>query len=140
MKTTIIAGVCCLLLMATCAYAQQPTDAAVNRLAHVEQFAIGPVGFAGKMSTGEKDYRVILSSPSALMQFQKLYRIGNLQAKSYALLGVRQVDVKEFQKLLASLEGPSAEVITESGCIVLHERFVVVVKRIAAGKYDWNAK
>jgi hypothetical protein len=77
----------------------------IARLSKVERFAIGGVGFAGMMSQGEKDYRSIMGSDSALDGMRELYRTGNLQAKAYALLGIHALDHKAFGSMSSEAKG-----------------------------------
>jgi hypothetical protein len=123
------------LFFAIIAQAGEPADAVLERLAKVEQFAFGPTGYAGVISRGEKDYRLILSRPSALADLERLYSVGNMQAKSYALLGIRRLNPRRFKELSSAIRDSKDEVITQSGCIVSHESFGVIVGRIEGGKY-----
>lgn len=105
-------------------------DPIVARLATVDRFAFGGIGVAGVTSQGERDYELLLSRPSALALFEELYREGNLQGKSYALVGIHRLDPAQFKELAAPLHGSIDEVITQSGCIVGREPFREVVRRI----------
>ena len=76
------------LVIAGVARSAESSNAIVDCLAKVDLFAFGGVGFAGVISSGEKDYRLLLSS-SAEADFEKLLASGNPQAKCYALVGIR---------------------------------------------------
>ena len=117
------------------AQAGESIDSTFNRLAKVDQFAFGPIGYAGVISQGEKDYKFVLSRSSALEDLEKLYSVGNPQAKCYALVGIRKLSPSRFKELSDSLRKSRDEVVTESGCIVYHETFAAVLKRIEAGQY-----
>lgn len=91
-KIKLLTGIF-LLLTTVLALAEQPADPPLHGLAGVGVFAFGGVGIAGVTSQGEKDYRVILSRSSALAEFEKLFATGNPQAKAYALVGIRALDV-----------------------------------------------
>jgi hypothetical protein len=123
------------LLFVSIAYAGDSVDPVLDRLAKVDRFAFGGTGFAGVISSGEKDYRVILSRPSARLDFEKLFVIGNSQGKSYALMGIRTLDPGRFKQISRPLRGSSEEVVTQSGCIVYHESLGTVLNRIDAGSY-----
>lgn len=118
------------------AYAGERADPAFERLSKVEVFAFGGIGRAGVTSPGEKDFRIILSRPSAMADFERLYTAGNLQAKSYALAGIRMLDTNRFKGLLRSLGDSKETVQTQSGCLVFHESLGEVLKHIAAGQYS----
>jgi len=132
MKTWTI--IILLILSASIAQAASSSDATFDRLAKVDRFAFGGTGYAGTISEGEKDYKEILSRPAALKDFERLYAVGNLQAKCYALVGIRTLKPKEFEKLSGPLRGETIEVITQRGCMVMHEPLGKIVKEIAAGE------
>jgi hypothetical protein len=114
---------------------QAAQDTALDRLSKVERFAFGPTGYAGVISTGEKDYRAVLARRTALPDFEKLFAEGNIQAKCYALVGVHKLNPARFKELVRPLEESKETVATMEGCIIFHVPFTQVLKRIAAGKY-----
>src|SRR6266545_4211002 len=122
-----------LILFVSIAQAASSYDSTFYRLAKVDRFAFGGTGYAGTISEGEKDYKEILSRPTALKDFERLYEVGNLQAKCYALVGIRTLKQKKFEELSEPLRGEKIEVITQRGCIVMHEPLGKIVKVIAAG-------
>jgi hypothetical protein len=123
------------LVAVSIAQAGESLDSTFNRLAKVDRFAFGPTGYAGVISQGEKDYKSVLSRSSAREDFEKLYLVGNPQAKCYALVGIRKLNPSRFKELSDSLRRSRDDVVTESGCIVDHETFAAVLKRIEAGRY-----
>jgi hypothetical protein len=125
-----------LLLSGVSAQVSAPVDVTFERLAKVEIFAFGPTGYAGTISQGEKDYKLILSRPSAMADFERLLSAGNPQAKSYALVGIRAIDSNRFKALSSSLRDSKEDVTTESGCIVSHESLGTVLKHLEAGDYS----
>jgi hypothetical protein len=126
------------LILATVAIAQsdKTADAVLDRLANIDRFAFGGIGYAGVTSDGEKDYKLILSRPTALRDFERLYSSGNLQAKCYALVGIRRLAPGRFEELSKSLLASKQSVLTQSGCIVSSEAFGAIVNHIQAGLYD----
>jgi len=134
MKAFIVFAV--LLLCASLAHAGDTADPILDRLSKVDIFAFGRIGYAGTISRGERDYRLILSRISAETDFEKLFAVGNAQAKAYALVGIRALDQKRFMQLSQPLRDSTEEVITESGCIVGHEPFEALLKRIGAGEFS----
>ncbi|HEX9111680.1 MAG TPA: hypothetical protein VF845_09395 [Terriglobales bacterium] len=133
MRLWIVAA---LLLAAAVGQAEEPFDSTFERLAKVDQFAFGPTGYAAVISQGEKDYQVILSRPSAIADFERLFSVGNLQAKCYALVGLRTLNRKRFYELSHSLRDSKEEVVTQKGCIIFHKPLTDVLKRIEAGEYS----
>ena len=117
--------------------ADDTVDAAVNRLSTVERFAFGGVGFAGVISKGETDFRLVLAQPKplALSTFEKLYAVGNPQGKSYALAGLKKLAPQRFTEVIATLGKSTEQVEVMRGCIVSHEPLPDVAKQIGQGKF-----
>jgi len=128
-----------MLVLTASARAGEPTDRAVERLAKIDRFAFGGIGYAGVTSQGEKDYKLVLSRPSAMADFERLLLIGNPQAKSYALVGIRALNPSRYKELSPSFRDSKGEVVTQSGCIELHESPATVLKHMEARDY-WGAK
>jgi hypothetical protein len=121
----------------------RPQDAAAWRhLSSTKVFAFGGIGYAGKISDGEIDFRAIYSQPNAiaLSQFEDLYKNGNPEAKSYALAGIRQLAPARFEALRQSLAGSGVNVVTMRGCIIEEELLTKVTAEIAKGDYDYWIK
>ena len=97
MKILVVAA----MLLGTVAQSAKPADEAVERLVKVEIFAFGGVGYAGTISPGEKDYKAILSRPTALANFEHLYSSGNAMAKAYALVGIHNLNLKDSEYWLS---------------------------------------
>lgn len=114
----------------------ESSSTVVDRLAKVDLFAFGGVGFTGLTSPGEKDYKLLLSSLSAEADFEKLFTSGNLQAKCYALVGIHQLNPERFKTLCASLHSSQEKVSTMQGCIMSHQTMAALVERIGAGYYS----
>ena len=129
--------VAAVLVAMAIAQVAEPVDSVFDRLSKVEIFAFGPTGYAGAISQGEKDYKMILSRPSAIADFERFFSAGNPQAKSYALVGIRAIKPNRFKELSSSLRDSKEEnVTTQSGCIVSHKSLGTVLKHIDAGDYS----
>ena len=91
----------------------------------------------GVPSRGEIDFTFILSQPqtAASSAFEELYAIGNPQGKLYALSGIKKLDPRRFEALLAASETATDEVVVMRGCIVSHEALRDVAKQIERGKF-----
>lgn len=125
-----------LLLLAATAQAGVAADSTIERLAKVDRFAFGGIGYAGTTSQGEKDYKLVLARSSAMADFERLLSIGNPQAKSYALVAIRALDPHRYKELSRSFRDSKEEVVTQRGCIELHESLATVLKHIEAGEYS----
>ncbi len=122
--------------------AQDALSSSVKNLTKTGVFAFGGVGFIGKISQGEIDFRVIQSQPPdiALSSFEKIFATGDPAAKSYALAGIRQLDGARFKELLQTLDGSQETVFTMQGCVMEKHRLADIAKAIGAGSYDDRLK
>ena len=102
------------------------------------RFAFGGVGVAGQTSTGEFAFQAVLRDRSARQLFKAVYLQGTGEGKLYALCGIRVKDLNGFERFASPLVSTNAEVTTQSGCTVRHERAADVLKRIREGFYDWH--
>ncbi len=127
-----------IVLICSVAAAQNALSAAVKRISDTGVFAFGGVGFIGKISEGEIDFRVIQAQPAAvaLASFEKIYATGDAAAKSYALAGIRQLDKTRFEELLQHLDSSQETVFTMQGCVMEKHRLADIAKAIDAGSYD----
>ncbi len=125
-------------MVCSVAPAQDTLSATVKSLTKTGVFAFGGVGFIGKISQGEIDFRAIQSQPDAvaLVSFETVYSTGDPAGKSYALAGIRQLDRERFKAILLSLDGSQEKVFTMEGCIMERRRLVDVANAIDAGSYD----
>ena len=126
-----------LLLYGVTGRADDNLDVVVKRLDSVSTFAFGGVGFSGVISKGEIDFKFVLSqsAPVALAAFEKLYAQGNPQAKSYALAGIRKLNLKAYGELLAIAGASTDEVEVMRGCIITSEPLRTVAKEIDGGDF-----
>jgi hypothetical protein len=111
------------------------TDAVLDRLSKIERFAFGPTGYAAEISAGEKDFRTILARSSALTDFEKLFSEGNIQAKSYALVGIHKLNPTQFKELARPFRDSKENVTAMEGCIIRDKPFTYILKQIESGKY-----
>lgn len=116
-------------------FAQQEQQA-YDRLKDVDRFAFGGVGYAGSISKGELDFRILMHQMKlqTRTQLDKLYADGNPQAKAYALAGLHLMSPDRFNELRATL--PDGEVQIERGCIINKESLASIAKEIASGEFD----
>lgn len=128
------------LFVAVAAQATEPKDDALLRLEKVTIFAIGPVGYAGVMSGGERDYRLIMTnSPErALQLLNDVYAKGDVQGRAYALVGIRKLDPARFQELYLALSSSKDMAQVESGCIVSSRKLQEIAGEIKEGKFPYD--
>jgi hypothetical protein len=127
-----------LVLICSVAPAQDGVSTAVKSLAKAGVFAFGGVGFIGKISQGEIDFRSIQSQPPAvaLASFEIVYATGDSAAQLYALAGIRQLDGARFKEILRTLDGSQESVFTMQGCVMERHSVAEIAKAIDAGSYD----
>jgi hypothetical protein len=131
-------AVALIILSCGVASAQDTLSATVKSLAKTGVFAFGGVGFIGKISQGEIDFRAIQSQPSpvALASFETVYSTGDTAAQIYALAGIRQLDKGRFKELYRTLDRSDEKVLVAEGCILEWRRVGELAKAIDAGSYD----
>ncbi len=131
-----------IILSCSVALAQDTLSATVKSLANTGVFAFGGVGFIGKISQGEIDFRVIQSQPAAvaLASFETVYSTGDTAAQIYALAGIRQLDKVRFNELYRTFDRSDEAVLVAEGCIFERRRVGEIVKAIDAGNYDDRLK
>lgn len=88
------------------------------------------------ISEGEITYRELLSYPSAAVDLERVFAEGNLQAKAYALVGLRQMNPNRFEELTVSLQTSTTLVQTEEGCVVDEVPMWELVNEIRAGLFS----
>lgn len=116
-------------------FSHHSTDAVLDRLSKVPNFAFGPVGVAGLPSQGELDYKQVLARPSALKDFEKLFQSTAIEAKCYALTGLFKLNHDEFLKLAQPFRTGDAKASVMSGCIMRHEAVASILSEIESGIY-----
>lgn len=123
-----------LLITSAFAPAEDATTQAVKRLTHVGVFAFGGVGFAGRISEGQKDFMLIMVQPpdTADAALRRIFRDGNVEAKSYAALGLMILHPDQSEALLGQLRMAGDFVLTQHGCVMSQERLVDVIAQLPA--------
>jgi hypothetical protein len=99
-------------------------------------FALGGIGAAGTMSSGERALREVLKKPDAVAQLEALLSNASPAGKLYALLGLRIRDRAAYERALEKCRSTDAKVETARGCILSQESFRDLLKEIERGQYD----
>jgi hypothetical protein len=131
-----------LVMLCSVAHAQATPSAAAQHLSKVGVFAFGGVGFVGKTSEGEKDFRIVMSQPAAdaLASLETLYAHGTPAAKSYALVGIRKLDRERFEELVQPLESSKEKVFIMEGCIMQDRSLGDIARAIDSGAFAPSLK
>ena len=117
------------------AWAIMPVDPNSD-LRKAGSFAIGGVGYAGSMSSGERSLRQILKEADAVSRLEVLISNASPAGQLYGLLGLRSRDRIAYRRALEKLKTIDAKVETMRGCIVQRESFRHLLKEIDEGEYD----
>lgn len=125
-----------LMLLASSVLADQDASRAASSLARENVFALGGVGVAGSMSSGEKGLRAVLREADAAQQLQSLLKKASPAGQLYALLGLRLRDRPAYEHALPDFRKRSDVVSTLHGCIMMKEKMESIVHQIEHGDYD----
>ena len=99
-------------------------------------FALGGIGVAGTMSSGERALREVLKQPDAVARLEAMLPGASPAGKLYALLGLRIRDRPAYELALEKCRSTDAKVETARGCMLSQESFRDLVKEIERGQYD----
>ena len=99
-------------------------------------FALGGIGVAGTMSSGERALRELLEKPDAIARLERLLTSASPAGQLYALLGLRMKDRVSYDRAIQKLKSIEAKVASARGCMLSHDPFVDLVKEIERGQYD----
>jgi hypothetical protein len=102
--------------------ANEAASDASSSLARENVFALGGVGVAGTMSSGEKDLRSVLKEADAVQQLQSLLENASPAGQLYALLGLRLRDRPGYEQAVPAFRKRSDAVSTMHGCIIMKEK------------------
>jgi len=116
--------------------ANEAASGAASSLSRENVFALGGVGVAGTMSSGEKDLRAVLKEADAVQQLQSLLKTASPAGQLYALLGLRLRDRPAYEQAVPALRKRSDAVSTMHGCIIMKEKMDSIVHQIEHGDYD----
>lgn len=98
---------------------------AYQTLLKIKLFAIGGIGYGGKISDGEKAFDTLFDEKESLLAFKSLVKIATLEGGLYGLLGLKINDCdcfnKEYDNYKRSrLSHDNKEIFTTaSGCSVM---------------------
>lgn len=138
MKSPFLAVVACVSLLGLAPSVDASADAsrASVSLARENAFALGGVGVAGSMSSGETDLRVVLKEADAVQQLKSLLLNASPAGQLYALLGLRLRDRPAYEQAVVAFRKRSDEISTMHGCMLMKEKMDAIVKQIEHGDYD----
>ncbi|MEG9438785.1 hypothetical protein JAO29_21795 [Edaphobacter sp. HDX4] len=123
-------------------YVRDPPPLAADTLTSVQLFAFGGVGFAPRISDGERAFRVVMRKPhdEALQIMETIFANGTVEAKSYALAGIHALDPERFDALYQSVAKTPQKVHRMQGCIRFEDTLPEIAKQIRSGAYDKDVR
>jgi len=68
--------------------------------------------------------------------YEKLFAVGNIQAKCYALVAIHNLDPRKFAELASRLRNSKDQVRIMSGCIVSQQALSSIIARVEAGVFS----
>jgi hypothetical protein len=137
MKTRFLAAMTYVAIFSLMSFgASEAASGAASSLARENVFALGGVGAAGTMSSGEKDLRAVLKEADAVQQLQSLLKNASPAGQLYALLGLRLRDRPAYEQAVPAFRKRSEAVSTMHGCIIMKEKMDSIVHQIEHGDYD----
>ena len=94
---------------------------AYQTLLEVDLFAIGGIGYSGKISEGERAFDVLIEEKEADSAFKSLVKNGTLEGGMYGLFGLKVIDCDCFQDEIESfkntrISNDKEKLSTQSGC------------------------
>ncbi len=108
----------CLAALSTGAVPAAEPGQPQSVLMTVNTFAIGGVGVAGTISSGEQALRELLKQSDAVSRCQALVEKASPAGQLYGLLGLKWKDEAAFQLALKKHAGSRTRVQSMSGCIL----------------------
>jgi hypothetical protein len=104
-------------------------------LTAVTTFAIGGVGVAGTISSGETDFRALLKEPDVVEKCQKLLTDATPEGQMYGLLGLKLKDETAFVAALPKYKGSKTTLREMAGCMMGTITMGELAARIEKGSY-----
>ena len=126
-----------LLLFVSFGFAQvesksSEVDKAMETLMVVDAYALGPIGYGGVTSKGQKALKVVLDSKSPGPLLRKLLAEGSPEGQIYALLGLKVIGKELFEREVARIRQDKAavekQVSYQRGCILSTISFEDAIK------------
>jgi hypothetical protein len=108
-----------------------------------KEFAIGGIGVAGTLSQSEVALRELRDGPRAEEQLRQLLKDGTPAGRLYALYGLRQLNVSDYDRLAEPYRSNHSRVKHIQGCMISEHETADVVKWIdqyAKQTRDWEKK
>ena len=125
-----------LSLVSSTAFAR---SSAASELMRARSFCMFCTAYTGRIISGDDAFISVVRSRTAAEQFQAVFDTGTMEAKMYALVGLREIDRPRFDAAFRSISKRRfslALVVTEDPPSILRERSDVVLKNIRDGKYS----
>jgi len=112
----------------------------VEELKKVDTFALGGVGYSGRMSEGEEALHEIMKGGDALNTLVRIIQDPETSrpGKLYAALGIRWIDQRRGEEEIKPLLASKQMVSRMAGCAGFEEQMSEVASQVNMGKYDWS--
>lgn len=128
-----------LLFTVPCATAVPPASNPLATLTRAPSFCMGCEAATGEIISGDEAFGIVLRRKTAAADLQHVFEHGNVEGQLYALVGLREIDRRRFEKDLARFHAGSGSVtvvLTRNPRSVLHRSTAEIVRNIRAGSYS----
>lgn len=127
-----------LLTVSSATAATRPSADPVNELMRARSFCIGCEAYAGTIISGQAAFIAVLKRKSAATDLQMVFEHGTLEARMYALAGLREIDRPRFEAGFARIRtrgGSVTVLLTENPPSILRNSTADVLRGIRAGHH-----
>lgn len=128
-----------ILLSVSIATAATPPSAdPVNELMRARSFCMLCEAYAGTIISGQDAFIAVVKRKSAAADLQTVFDHGRLEARMYALAGLREIDRPRFEADFARIRARAGSVtvlLTENPPSILRNSTAEVLRGIRAGQY-----
>jgi hypothetical protein len=127
-----------LLTASSATAATRPSADPVNELMRARSFCIGCEAYAGTIISGQAAFITVLKRENAATDLQTVFEHGTLEARMYALAGLREIDRSRFEADFARIRTRARSVtvlLTENPPSILRNSTAYVLRGLRAGHH-----
>jgi hypothetical protein len=112
-------------------------DSSYDALYSAREFATGKVGFSGReIPQAVLALRCLTGEPDAVARLRDVIQRATMPGQLYALVALRLIDDREFDRTIERYRSSNEKVTTVSGDMVGEQPVAGLADAIAGGRYD----